>query len=159
VEILLIRTPTGFHPADDEAQECMKHFPLGSVGKMEVKLMRNYQFFKKWWALVKLGYDHFADTCEQQEYKGQPILADFDRFRKDVTILAGFYVPKWNLNGEMRIEAESLAWAGMTEERFAKLYDATIQVLLRKVFNGQRSRRWSEEELRDVTEQVMRFAA
>lgn len=137
----------------------MRHFPLGSIGKLDVKLMRNYQFFKKWWALVKLGFDHFADTCERQEYKGQQILPDFDRFRKDVTILAGFYEPKWNLNGEMRIEAESLAWGTMSEERFTKLYDATIQVLLRKVFNGQRSRRWSEEELRDVTEQVMRFAA
>lgn len=159
MEILLIRTQTGFHPADDEAQEAIRHFPLGSIGKLEVKLMRNYLFFKKWWALVKLGYDHFADTCVEQEYKGQKVLPDFDRFRKDVTILAGFYEPKWNLNGEMRIEAESIAWGSMTEERFTKLYDATIQVLLRKVFNGQRSRRWSEQELRDVTEHVMSFAA
>jgi hypothetical protein len=159
MEITLIRVPTGFAPADDEAHECMKHFPLGSIGRLDVKLMRNYQFFKKWWALVKLGYDHFADTCEEQEFKGDKIMPNFQRFRKDVTILAGFREPVWNLNGEMRIEAESIAWGNMDEERFTKLYDATIQVLLRKVFNGQRSRRWSEEEIRNVTEQVMRFAA
>ena len=160
MEITLIRVPTGFAPADDEAQEAMKHFPLGSIGRMDVKLMRNYQFFKKWWALVKLGYDHWADCQPQQEFKGRPVLPNFDRFRKDITILAGFYRPVWKVNGEMRMEAESLAWASMSEECFARLYDATVSVLLRNVFNGKHQYpRWSESQLRDVTEQIMRFAA
>jgi hypothetical protein len=159
MEITLIKVPTGFAPADDEAMEAMKHFPLGSIGRLDVKLMRNYQFFKKWWALVKLGYDHWADCCQRQKYKGREILPNFDRFRKDITITAGFYQPVWNIKGEMRIEAESLAWSTMTEERFTQLYDATVSALLRNVFNGKNGLRWSEAEIRDVTDQVMRFAA
>lgn len=159
MEITLIRVPTGFAPADDEAQEAMKHFPLGSIGRLDVRLMRNYQFFKKWWALVKLGYDHWADCRQRQQYRGREILPNFDRFRKDITISAGFYQPVWNIKNEMRIEAESLAWASMSEERFTQLYDATINALLRNVFNGKNGQRWTEEELRDVTDQVMRFAA
>jgi hypothetical protein len=159
MEITLIRVPTGFAPADDEAFEAMKHFPLGSIGRLDVRLMRNYQFFKKWWALVKLGYDHWADCCKRQQYKDREILPNFDRFRKDITITAGFYQPVWNIKGEMRIEAESIAWSNMTEERFTQLYDATINALLRNVFNGKNGLRWSEAELRDVTDQVMRFAA
>jgi hypothetical protein len=158
MEILLIKTPSGFMPADDEAQEQCKKFRLGSLARLDVVQMRNGAFFRKWWALVKLGYDHFVDTCEMQEYKGHPIKPEFDRFRKDVTILAGFYRPVWNVNGEMRIEPESLAWANMTEERFAKLYDATIDVLLKKVFNGKRMRAWTEEELRSVADQISEFA-
>jgi hypothetical protein len=158
MEILLIKTPSGFMPADDEAQEQCKKFRLGSLARLDVVQMRNGAFFRKWWALVKLGYDHFVDTCETQEYKGQQVRPEFDRFRKDVTILAGFYRPVWNVNGEMRIEPESLAWANMTEERFAKLYDATIDVLLKKVFNGKRMRAWTEEELRSVADQISEFA-
>jgi hypothetical protein len=159
MEITLIRTPLGFSPADDEAQECMKHFPLGSVGRLDVKLMRNYQFFKKWWALVKLGFDYWAESCHPTEYKGQLVLPNFQRFRKDVTIMAGFYEPTWNLKGEMRVEAESLAWANMSEERFTELYDATIRVLLQMVFNGKNAKRWTESQLRSVTDQVLAFAA
>jgi hypothetical protein len=158
MEILLIKTPSGFMPADDEAQEQLRKFRLGSLAKLDVVQMRNGAFFRKWWALVKLGYDYFIDTCETQEYKGQQVRPEFDRFRKDVTILAGFYRPVWNVNGEMRIEPESLAWANMTEERFEKLYSATIDVLLKKVFNGKRMRAWTEEELRSVANQISEFA-
>lgn len=158
MEILLIKTPSGFMPADDEAQEQLRKFRLGSLAKLDVVQMRNGAFFRKWWALVKLGYDYFVETCETQEYKGQQVRPEFDRFRKDVTILAGFYRPVWNVNGEMRIEPESLAWANMTEERFEKLYNATIDVLLKKVFNGKRMRAWTEEELRSVANQISEFA-
>lgn len=158
MEILLIKTPAGFMPADDEAQQQMRKFRLGSLAKLDVVQMRNGAFFRKWWALVKLGYDYFVDTCETQEYKGQQVRPEFDRFRKDVTILAGFYRPVWNVNGEMRIEPESLAWANMTEERFDKLYSATIDVLLKKVFNGKRMQSWTEEELRSVANQISEFA-
>lgn len=158
MEILLIKTPGGFIPADDEAQEQCRKFRLGSLAKLDVVQMRNGAFFKKWWALVKLGYDYFADSCEPQEYKGHSIKPEFDRFRKDVTILAGFYRPVWNVNGDMRIEPESLAWSNMTEERFEKLYSATIDVLLKKVFNGKRVHSWTPEELRAVADQIAEFA-
>lgn len=159
MEILLIRTPTGFAPADDEAQEQCRKYKLGSLSKLDIKQMRNGAFFRKWWALVKLGYDYFSDSCEQHTHKGQQVLPNFERFRKDITILAGFHHAVWNVNGEMRLEADSLAWGSMTEETFGKLYDATIQVLLNKVFNGKRVQAWTEQELRSVIDDIERFAA
>lgn len=146
-------------PADDEALDAARKWKIGSLLRFDVKMMRNGPFFKKWWALVHLGYDYWEETCPQLEYKGKPVLPNFDRFRKDVTILAGFHDATWNIKGEMRVEAESLKWGSMTEQRFTQLYDATITVLLRMVFNGKNARRWSESELRGATEEVMRFAA
>jgi hypothetical protein len=157
MEILLIRTPSGFMPADDEAMELIKKFRLGAMAKLDVVQMRNGALFKKWWALVKLGFDYFADSCSTEIYKGHEVLPDFDRFRKDVTIIAGFRRAVWNVNGEVRFEAESLAWASMTEERFEKLYSATIDALLKMVFNGKRMQAWTEEELRSVAEQIGEF--
>jgi hypothetical protein len=159
MEILLLRVPSGFVAADDEATEQLRKYKLGSLSRLDVVQMRNGAFFRKWWALVKLGYDYFADSFEECEHKGQPVLPNFKRFRKDITILAGFHHAVWNVNGEMRLEADSLAWASMTEETFGKLYDATIQVLLNKVFNGKRVQAWTEQELRGVVEDIERFAA
>lgn len=157
-EILTIRVPSGYAFADDEAREAGKRHKLGAVVRGNFAEMRNGAFFNKWWALVKLGFDYFEDACEQVEYKGKPVQANFDRFRKDITIMAGFYQPVWNVKGEMRIEAESLAWSKMTEDRFAELYSKTIVVLLQKVFNGKVAAKWSEAELRSVVEQIEGFA-
>jgi hypothetical protein len=158
-EYLFLKSPSGLAPACDEAQQWLAKKKLGATILVEPREPRNGAFFRKWWALVQLGYDYWSEAAETVTYKGQNVLPNFDRFRKDVTVLAGFYEPVVNLKGEVRLEPESLKWASMTEERFCQLYDATIQVLLRQVFNGKICREWSEDELRRVAEQVMEFAA
>lgn len=158
-DLLFTKSPTGLIPACEEAAEWLRKKKLGSTILVEPREMRNGAFFRKWWALVKVGYDYWAENAQTIEFKGKPVLPDFDRFRKDVTISAGFYTPVVNLKGEVRIEPESLKWASMTEERFEQLYNATIQVLLQRVFNGKVCQKWSEQQLRSVTEEIMRFAA
>lgn len=157
-EILLIRTLNGYAPADDEAQEVAKKHKIGALIRGDLKAMRNGPFFRKWWALVKVGFEYFEDACPEARYDGQAVLANFDRFRKDVTIMAGFCSPVWNIKGEMRLEAESLQWGRMSEERFTQLYDKTIAVLLKMVFNGKLAKKWTEAELRTVVEQIENFA-
>lgn len=159
MELLFLKSTAGLSPACEEATEWLRKKKLGATILVEPREMRHGTFFRKWFALVKLGYDYWSEAAETLTYKGQNVLPDFERFRKDVTILAGFYRPVANLKGEVRIEAESLKWSSMTEERFNQLYEATIQVLLRKVFNGKVCKSWSEEELRSVTNQVLEFAA
>jgi len=159
MELLFTKGTTGLLPACEEATEWLRKKKSGATMLVEPREMRNGAFFRKWWALVKLGYDYWSESAATLEFKGQPVLPDFDRFRKDVTISAGFYRPVANLKGEVRIEPESLKWASMTEERFSKLYDATIQVLLTRVFNGKVCKHWTEAELRSVVDQVLEFAA
>jgi len=60
--------------------------------------------------------------------------SQFDRFRKDLTILAGFYVQTVRLNGDVRIEAESLAFANMNQDRFESVYSALINAAIKHVF-------------------------
>lgn len=158
-EFLFQKGSTGLIPAAEEAVEWLRKKKLGATILVEPHEMRNGAFFRKWWALVKLGYDYWSENARTLTYRGQPVLPEFDRFRKDVTISAGFYHPVVNLKGEVRIEPESLKWASMTEERFSQLYDATIRVLLQRVFNGSLCPRWSEEQLRRVADEVLRFAA
>jgi hypothetical protein len=88
------------------------------------------------------------------EYKGEPVMPSFERFRKDVTILAGHHHPVVNLKGELRMEADSIAFGNMSEEEFEKLYNATLAVLVHKVMRG----RVSEARLREMAEAVEEFA-
>jgi hypothetical protein len=156
---LFTKGTSGLLPADDATRKWYTRLKLGATVHSEAREMRNGAFFKKWWALVELGYDHWSEAAPTIQFRGVNVLPNFDRFRKDVTIMAGFYYAVVNLKGEVRIEAESLKWSQMTEERFTKLYDATIQVLLQRVFNGEICRQWTEEELRRVSNQVLEFAA
>jgi hypothetical protein len=159
MDLIFQKGATGLLPACEEATEWLRKKKIGATILVEPREMRNGAFFRKWWALVKLGYDYWSENAQTIEFKGQPVLPDFDRFRKDVTISAGFYYPVVNLKDEVRIEAESLKWASMTEERFEQLYSATIQVLLQRVFNGKVSQRWTEDQLRSVADQILSFAA
>lgn len=159
MDLLFQKSATGLLPACEEAAEWLRKKKLGATILVEPREMRNGAYFRKWFALVQFAYDHWSECVATIEYNGQPVLPDFERFRKDVTISAGFYHPVVNLKGELRIEAESLKWSQMTEERFDQLYSATIQVMLRRVFNGEVCKTWTEGELRAVVEQVMEFAA
>jgi hypothetical protein len=159
MELLFTKSTSGLIPACEEAADWLKKKKLGATILVDSHEIRNGRFFRKWWALVKVGFDYWSESAATIEYRGQPVLPEFDRFRKDVTILAGFYYPVVNLKGEVRIEAQSLKWSKMSEETFTKLYDATIQVLLQKVFNGKTCKKWTESELRSVTDQIVSFAA
>lgn len=157
-DFLFSRAPYGLAPACEEADEWLRKKKMGVTILVAPREPRNGAFFKKWWALIDTAYAYWADSVELPLFRGEKVHPSFHRFRKDVTISAGYYEAVVNLKGEVRIEAQSLAWASMDEDTFTKLFDASIQVILHRVFNGKICRHWSEQELRDVVDQVMEFA-
>ena len=59
------------------------------------------------------------------------------------------------INGELRLEAESISFAGMDDDRFEALYSATINVLIAKVF-GQRNMSRADVDL--AVNNILTFA-
>ena len=159
MELIFQKSAIGLVPACEEATEWLRKKKIGATILVEPREPRNGPFFRKWWVLIEVGYSYWSDNAATIEYRGQRVMPERERFRKDVTIMAGFYHPVVNLKGEVRIEPESLKWASMSEETFTKLYDATIQVLLQKVFNGSVCQQWTEAQLRRVANEVLAFAA
>lgn len=156
-EFLFRRGDSGLIPSTEESMEWFTDKKIGSSFLVVPKEVRNPGFFKKYFALMQLAYDEWSNNIDSMEYKGERVLPNFKNFRHDTTILAGFYKSYVNLKGEVRLEAESIAWARMTEERFEKLYSKTIDVLLRMVYNGKIAPRRTEEELRDLVDQIAGF--
>jgi hypothetical protein len=120
-------------PASDEEAEKLVRFKTGEHYEVDIKLVRNPAFHRKVMAFFNFCFEHWdAETVHQHLTNAE----QFDRFRKDLTILAGFYIQTVRLNGETRLEAESLAFASMSQERFEQCYNALINAAMRHIFKG-----------------------
>ena len=152
----MIRQPGGaLHPATDEDAQALQKIKSGSAVRVEVKQIRNYKFHRKWFALAKYAFDIWSETMPQREYKGQMVMPEFDRFRKDLIILCGYFGAVYNVRGEVRVEAKSIGFAGMNEETFEALFSKTIDVILAKILGGTRM---TEEQLRNHVDNVLHYS-
>ena len=149
-EVMLSRTNYGFMPVTEDDQENMKSVKMGELIKVKWSKPRNYEFHKKFFALLNVGFDHWEP--QQTEFKGLPVQKNFERFRKDCICAAGYYDLVQNLKGEVRAEAKSISFASMEEEEFEKLYSAVANVLLQQVLKN-----YTREDLDHVVMQVLGF--
>jgi hypothetical protein len=133
--------------------ETIKGLEQGEIIKISFKKVRNGKFHRRFFALLNFAFDAWDPDRQRKSYKGMPVTKNFDRFRKDVTIQAGFYEQTFNLDGEMRLEALSISFASMDDLEFEKVYSAVLDVILQKVLITYKDR----DELDAVIEEAMRF--
>lgn len=118
-------------PNDDFDAEKMVKFKTGEVYEVDIKLVRNPQFLRKVMVFFHFCEDHW-DGEKVYEYVSSK--QQFDTFRKDLTILAGFYVQTTRLDGTIRTEAQSLAFGSMDEETFQECYIALTKAAMKHIF-------------------------
>lgn len=156
-ELLLTRTVDGaLRPMDDEGVERIQKIKAGNTVRCEIVQMRNWKFHKKWFVLARFAYDIWSESMPARSYRGMPVRPNFDRFRKELTILSGHGEPVWNIEGEMRMEAKSLRWDRMDEQTFEELYSATIDTILQRILSFRTD--LSDEKIRNHVDQVLRFS-
>lgn len=155
MDVTLIKLPNGaLMPYDDESVEQVRKIKTGSLVHAKATRMRNYQFHKKFMALVTLAYDIWVETVPKMEYRGEPVQPNKTRFRKDATILAGFYTSTVSIKGDVRLEAKSISFASMGEDEFETLFSSFINVILTKILtNGQ----LTDQKIREHVDRVMQF--
>jgi hypothetical protein len=151
MELNLIKTLTGLIPADPDSEDRYNKLKTGGVVTAEVKQVRNAKFLRKYFALLNIGFDNWTPGKIDSRY-GVPEKS-FDRFRKDTTILAGYYHIVIRLDGSVKPEADSISFANMDEETFEKLYNATINVFLKHIYNSDMTR----DKLDNMVNQVLSF--
>lgn len=114
---------------------------------------RNSKFHRKFFALLTVGYEAWDPGRKHKTYKGEPVAKNFEQFREDVTILAGYYEQTFGIAGEMKLKARSISFAKMDQAEFEELYSAVADVLLGRVLESYSNR----AELDEVVDRVMRF--
>ena len=116
--------------------ELAKKLKVGVEYQCDIKRPRNYNFHKKYFALITMLYDN------QERY------INIDHLRKDLTIEAGFYTVRKNLKGVEVYEANSISFSKMKQNDFDDLYSKTLDVIV-KYFN------FDKEEIINNVEQYL----
>ena len=156
MDVYFTKGPRGaLLPADDEQAELLQKIPQSTLVKAKISRVRNEKFLRKYFALLKYGYDMWQETMPAREWRGQPIRTHFEEFREQVQIIAGFGEPVWNLRGEMQMRSKSISFAYMEEPEFEKLYSHVIDVLLQKVLHNDRL---TPQKMRDYVDRVLAFS-
>ena len=133
-------------PASDQDAELLKYIKIGHPTKLTFKRVRNYQYHKKYFALLNLAFDYWEPDEDQLGEK------NFEQFREDVIILSGFYHQRIRLDGSIRVTAKSISFANMNEDEFEKMYARTIDVIIKHVLKN-----YTGEMLRSIVDQVEAF--
>lgn len=155
MDLIIIKTASGlFAPYGEEAQAACAGVKVGQLLQGKFTRMRNYEFHKKFFALMQIGFDIWSDSGAGAVYKGEVIAPNLDRFRKDITILAGFYETSVRLDNTVRIEAKSIGFGSMDQIEFEQVYSKCIDVILKHVM---RPGQMTEEQLRARVDEVLRF--
>lgn len=151
-DLVLMKTPSGsLIAADSQAAEYIARLKMGVGVKFKVTKANNVAFHRKMFALANLAFE--AWEPEAKEYKGEAIQKNFDQFREDITILAGFFETRVRLNGEIRFIAKSWSFESMDDIEKERLYSAIINVVLSRILT-----KYTRDDLDRVLDQVLAFA-
>ena len=150
-EIVLTKAAGGvLVPMDPQATDYIAKLKLGAAVRATVKQQRNPRFHRKFMALLNLAFDAWEPA--EATYKGEIVAKNFDQFRRDITILSGHYELAITLKGETRMTAKSISFANMSQDEFDSLYDAAVNVILKRILTT-----YDREALDAVMDRLMGF--
>jgi hypothetical protein len=118
-------------PVDDREARRLDRVKTGTSVVIDIKTNRNGGFHRKAFAFFNFCFEHhdIDDSLKTEE-------AQFNGFRKDLTILAGYYDEYVRLNGDLRVEAKSLAFDQMEQEEFEQCYVALTNAAMKYIFKS-----------------------
>jgi hypothetical protein len=150
-ELVLTKAPGGaLIPVDPQAAEFIAKLKVGQGVTAAIKRHRNPGHHRKFFALLNVAFDAWEPV--EATYKGQVVGKNFDQFRNDIVVLAGFYEMAVNLKGETRLTAKSISFGSMDQDEFDTLYNATCNVILQRILTN-----YTRDDLDAVIDRLMGF--
>jgi hypothetical protein len=136
MKITLIKTfNNNFKIAHNSDYEMAKKIPINEPIVYEWTKVRNYEFHKKFFALMKLVYEN------------QEVYDNMESMRKDLIINAGYYDSRFDFKGVEVIEAKSISFASMDNNEFQELYNSVINVIVK----------WLSIDKQDVLDNIEQY--
>lgn len=113
----------------DEIEQ-LNRIKTGDYVTIEVKRPRNHRFHRKLFSLFRLAYDYWHPVIREDKWSPQK---NFERFWKDLVILAGYSDVWYRLDNSIRVEAKSISFGLMDEDEFADLYNRVLDVIFERI--------------------------
>lgn len=120
MEIFLKNTLHGLIPMYPSDYDEKKKLKIGETYKAVLTMPRNYQFHKKFFALINLGYTNTSLEMPFNTYRGYIIQK------------AGYYKSYATPKG-VYFEPVSISFSSMQEDEFAELYSRVIDVIIKDI--------------------------
>jgi len=149
-EVYLTNNGNGLVPSTAQDSEALGVLKLGEQVRARITRPRNLLFHRKFFAMLNVGFDAFTPLVT--EYQGHPVQKNFERFRQDVIIAAGYYDIVPAINGEARAIAKSISFGKMPEGEFQELYSRVADVLLQRILKN-----YNREDLDRVVDDILGF--
>lgn len=124
-------TPYGLVPLYDTDLDAKKRLKVGRVVKCHVSNPRNYEFHKKFFALVRLTFDNLPTNLAEywQVHNEEDMLR---RFKRDL----GYFTSTVNERGEREIEYQSISFSSMEQHEFERFYNQCVDLVLFRYIKG-----------------------
>jgi len=120
MEIYLRNTINGLiplYPSDFDEKRKLK---LGQDYKANITNPRNYEFHKKFFALMNIGHENTS------------LEMPFDTYRRYIIQKAGYFKSYATPKG-VYFEADSISFASMSQDKFEELYSRVIDVIIKDI--------------------------
>ena len=141
-------------PFDDMAREAVAKLKPGAGVFVEMKRVRNIRFHRKFFALLNLAFELWEP--EQKTWKGHALTKNFERFRDDITILAGHYEAVFDINGNVKLKPKSISFANCDEDEFERVYKGVLDVVWDKIL--KQANYESPEDVDRVVNQLLAYS-
>jgi hypothetical protein len=155
-EVQLIKQPGGLlRPANQADADALEKIGNGRLLLADIKQPRNPLFHRKFFALLNLAFEYWNPGPVEVYGKEIEVAKSFERFRKDMLIIAGFRTVVVNVKNEARYEAQSISFGSMDETRFHEVYRAVFSACWRLVLSKVEG--MTEAKVQQVVDELLRF--
>ena len=117
MKLLLQNTLHGLIPLYNSDYEEKKKLKLGEIYEADIKHPRNYEFLKKFMALINVGVSNSKMDLP------------FDVYRKIMVMRAGYFIAYQTDKGT-HYEPESISFASMDETKFQEVYSRVLDKII-----------------------------
>lgn len=123
MKLLVVNTPRGLVPLGDDDYEEKKKLKLGQTYSVEVKVARNVDFHRKYFALIAYAWE-FLNEQEEERFKTK------DNFRKYLEMAAGHCDVIFHPRLQEFVEIpKSISFGSMDNTAFSGLYERVKDVI------------------------------
>ena len=123
MRLLVVNTPRGLVPFGDDDYEEKKKLKIGQAYSMEVKVVRNVDFHRKYFAMISYAWEYLNEV-EVERFKTK------DNFRKYLEITAGHCDVIFHPRLQEFVEIpKSISFSSMDNASFSDLYGRVKDVI------------------------------
>jgi hypothetical protein len=131
MKLQMIKLPGGLlTPASEMELTYLNKLKNDGQYEIEIKMTRNPQYHRRAFKFLNFCFEYWSSDKTFLDEKGQ-----FDCFRKDLMIQAGFYDQHYSLDGQsFQLVARSISFAKMNQLEFQQCYNALVNASMRSIF-------------------------